>query len=68
MWQHLLWLSGKEVGSPASVSVIGTSGPLKGWPEVAHHMEVMRGLARRRQGLLQVCVILLLTLSAIYKG
>ena len=44
-WQHLLCLSRTEVGSPASVSVLLTHSPLKGWPEVTRNMEVMRGLA-----------------------
>ena len=48
------------------VFVIDTYGPLKGWQEVTHNVEVMRRLAGRRQGHLQVCV-LLLPLSSIYK-
>ncbi len=59
----LAFLKGGEV-SCKCVLVIGTFGPLKSWPEVTQNMEAMKGLAGKRQGLLQVCVILL-TLPAI---
>ena len=66
LWEHLLWLSRQEMGSPASVSLLlSLKGPLKGWPEVTHNMKVMRGHAGETQ--VQVCVILW-TLPAIYKG
>ena len=67
LWNHLLWLSRREEGSCKCVFLFDTYSTLTRWPEVTCNMEVIKGFAGRRLGLLQVCITLL-TLSAIYEG